>query len=561
MLKRLLSLGLSAVVGLSLIPGALAAGEQPKIQSVSASGYHVLAVDDQGGLWAWGWNQRGQLGDPALDNSGGDAEGPFLTVPAKLMEDVTSASAGSGISMALKRDGTLWVWGDDGPPRIWMEDVVTSASDPTLKSAAAITSDGVLWLWGDNSMGQLAPGGVTEAVWDTPVPVMEHAVGVAMNYGCIMALKNDGTLWTWGNDNYGVLGREGAGDLEGEGLPYCPIPAQIMEDVAALAPGGNESFAVKTDGSLWAWGLVREGILAGLGRSNAVNDSGEAVQTIPVQVMERVASAHPGQAQYILKTDGTLWACGNDQFGELGRGTVDEPSKTPIQIMTDVLQVTGGDCFAVALKTDGTLWTWGTNGEGELGNGGRGNRESNIGPIQSLPCQVDFTAPALPAGEVTAYPGVPFAFLTDQRWGHLSLYGLENEKGDRTYYVRVRDVAAELTETPAQFNVEYDAERDTYEVVTGERYRPQTGDGDLPFAGIQPAQRGGAGLTVDGQRVPVDAITLTDSAGMPHTYYRLRDLGRALGFNVRWDSTYHHEFLPVSGRILLETDRPYTDHD
>ncbi len=557
MSRRLLVLCLSAALLASLCPSGMAAGQETVIQSVSAGEYHALAVDGAGTLWAWGWNNYGQLGDPALDNSGGDADGPFLTVPAKVMEDVADAWAGNWSSAALKTDGTLWRWGNGEMPCLWMEDVKSAAMDKLLNGGAAVTGDGALWLWGDNHLGQLTPMGVAEETSELPVKAMEDVAAVDVGYGTVMALKTDATLWAWGHDMFGKVGAEEPADelAEGgyEGFPYRPEPVQVLDRVSKVKVGCNDTLALRDDGTLWVWGLNRFGV------SNNEDEYGQLYQDTPVQVMEDVADMASGHGtSYILKTDGTLWAVGDNSFGELGDGTVKDAAEL-VQIMSGVAAVEAGDCYVLALKDDGTLWSWGLNSEGQLGNGGKGNGVSNIGPTQSVPVQVSF-AEAVPSDEmVTAYPGVAFAIMVDQNWAHLSLYGLENEVGNRNYYVRLRDVAAEFARAGAPLGVDYDGETGIIALTTGAAYQPQTGDGDLPFVGVQAARRGGSKVTVDGVAVELDSFTITDSAGGGHTYFKLRDLGRALGFNVRWDSEYHHEFLDVSGRILIETDRPYTE--
>ena len=105
---------------------------------------------------------------------------------------------------------------------------------------------------------------------------------------------------------------------------------------------------------------------------------------------------------------------------------------------------------------------------------------------------------------------------------------------------------------PANVSYEGDA------LTTDGAYRPQDGDGDRPFVGIQRAILNEAALTIDGVSVPADSLTITDAGGVERSYFKLRDLGKALGFNVRWDGGYENENTGARGLILIETDRPYT---
>lgn len=512
MKRRLFSLACALALALGLQVSAAEVGEPVKIQSISAGNYHALAVDNGGNLWAWGWNTYGELGDPALDNSGRDSNGPFQSSPVKVMEDVAFASAGHSASAAIRTDGSLWCWGEGKTPEKRLDGVEKVCLGQSPDDGVAVTRDGSLLVWGENRLEML---GLEPS--DVPVKVMEGVADAQLWGEGLYVLKTDGTLVSVFYD--------------------VTQPVHLLDQVEKIAVGNSLLLAIKTDGSLW----------------------GSYPYEPLVLMMEDVADMASGTgSNYIVKTDGTLWAQGSNQFGELGNGRPGESSEELVQILDNVVQVEVGDCWAMARKTDGTVWSWGYNGEGQLGIGGKGDGESIIGPIQSVPVQVVFDSAALQEDGVTAYPGVNFAVQVDGRWGHMSFYGLENELGYRSYYVRLRDLAAALAETGAAFHLSYDDQSGAIDINTGERYLSQTGDGDIPFVGEQTAQSGTSLLAIDGLAVEVDSITLTDSAGGGHTYFELRDLGQALDFNVRWDRAYRHDHLDVSGCILMETDRPYT---
>ena len=537
----------------SLTCPALAADAGPVITQVSSGSCHTLAVDDGGALWGWGWNLHGELGGGTVDNSGGGEEGPFQTVPVKLMEDVTSASAGLRWSAAVRTDGTLWFWGDGKAPSKWMDDVKLVSLDKYSMRGAAVTNDGALWLWGDAD-SLLFAGGPLGDVSQTPVKAMEDVADAAIGYGHIMALKTDGTLWSWGADGEGEAGSGGTGHMASGG-PYCAQPTQIMDHVAKLVPGCTEAMAVKDDGTLWAWGMAADGLLSWTGAHNAAGMYNEPIQTVPVQVMDGVAdAAFGGGTQYVLKTDGTLWSCGGGLLGQAGSGAMEAPApgEPPVQILTGAAQVTAGEGFALARRSDGTLWAWGGNELGELGTGGMGDRAGMSGPCQSVPVRVSFAQPSPDAGQTEVFPSVAYNLQVDGRWGRAGLYGVKDERGDRSYYITPGALAYLLWDTPANVSHEGDA------LISGGEYRPQNGDGGQPFVGVQRAALNEAALTVDGVSVPVSSLTITDAAGVKHSYFKLRDLGKALGFNVRWDGGYENENTGARGLVLIETDRPYT---
>jgi len=129
------------------------------------------------------------------------------------------------------------------------------------------------------------------------------------------------------------------------------------------------------------------------------------------------------------------------------------------------------------------------------------------------------------------------------------MYALKDENGDPTNYVKLRDLADVLDGTAAQFNVTWSKEEGVG-IETGTAYTSRNGtEGNTPYSGDMPYQKGAATTQVDGQAVPLQAFVLTDPAdGGQTTYYKLRDLGQALGFNVGWSS---------NRGVFVEPDKAY----
>jgi len=223
---------------------------------------------------------------------------------------------------------------------------------------------GTLWTWGPNSCGELGigvgSGQVLCAICPVNVPGNDWlCVNSAMD-SAMVALKNNGTLWTWGNAYFGRLGI-------GNTIPRSS-PTQIPGTNWCQASGGGagigRAFALKTDGTLWAWGNGQDGQL---GTNSLIPRSS------PTQI--------PGTAwckvgfRQALKTDGTLWAWGGGQQGNIGDNTA-IPRSSPIQIPgTNWVQTF---TERSALKSDGTLWVWGSGGAGGLGDGTTITRSSPI---------------------------------------------------------------------------------------------------------------------------------------------------------------------------------------
>lgn len=113
----------------------------------------------------------------------------------------------------------------------------------------------------------------------------------------------------------------------------------------------------------------------------------------------------------------------------------------------------------------------------------------------------------------------------------LDSYALKDEDGNLTNYVKLRDVAFVLNGTATQFDVNWDG---TVNILTGQVYTSNGSEMTTPFFGDRAYTSGTAPTKVDGKEISIDAIVLTDDQGGAYTYYKLRDLGKALGFEVEW---------------------------
>ena len=148
-------------------------------------------------------------------------------------------------------------------------------------------------------------------------------------------------------------------------VPAVPAQASGAEGTATISAGDNQSLLVLADGSLWAWGSV------GYNRSSSQSGSGQWGDSAyaPTKIMDGVASASAGGSHSMaIKDDGSLWAWGQNMFGQIGDGTT-EYRATPVKIMDGVAAVSARDTLTMALKKDGSLWAWGWNGYGGLGDG------------------------------------------------------------------------------------------------------------------------------------------------------------------------------------------------
>jgi alpha-tubulin suppressor-like RCC1 family protein len=172
-------------------------------------------------------------------------------------------------------------------------------------------------------------------------------------------IKTDGTLWCMGRASNGVLGN-------GTTTPNVSSPVKIgtLTDWASATTATAHALAIKTDGTLWAWGSSFRGRT---GTNNSTSYS-SPVQIGSLTDWAQVSSANNHSAA--IKTDGTLWTWGDATDGRLGNGTTTPHISSPIKVgaLTDWAQVSCGFNTTFAVKTDGTLWGWGEGNEGKFGN-------------------------------------------------------------------------------------------------------------------------------------------------------------------------------------------------
>ena len=295
-----------------------------------------------------------------------DSDIDFLGVhiPTRsVLDNVTQISIGRAHTLAIRDDGSLWAWGANWggqlgvgsavkeyspSPMMVMTDVIYTSAG--LGHSMAIRSDGSLWAWGGNQNGQLGDG-TTENRY-LPIKIMDDVIQVSASIGYAtthrtMAIRTDGSLWAWGSQGLG--GDEG---LIGDGTTinrYSPV--KIMDDVVQVSAGYYHTMAVKVDGSLWGWGENSRGILG---------DGTTETQTRPVWIMDDVVQVSAGAVHTMaLKTDGSLWVWGGNWEGQLGDGTTIN-RYTPIKIMDEVVQISAGYVASAATRADGSLWAWGS---------------------------------------------------------------------------------------------------------------------------------------------------------------------------------------------------------
>ncbi|TAL62002.1 MAG: hypothetical protein EPN85_03510, partial [Bacteroidetes bacterium] len=231
-----------------------------------------------------------------------------------------------------------------------------------------ICNDGTVKAWGSNSYYQLG----NNTVSDSNIPVLVAGLTgtvTAVSAGGFhsLALKSDGSVWAWGNNSNGQLGVTG--------VPSSDVPVQVgLTGVIAISAGQYHSMALKSDGTVWTWGYNGYGQLG---------DSTYNMSTIPVPtyttLVNVIAISAGGNHSMALKNDSTVWTWGQNYDGQLGLGTMYDslyPCKVPG--LTKVIAIDGGGSHSLAVKNNGTVLAWGNNGNGQLGDGTQAPKSSPV---------------------------------------------------------------------------------------------------------------------------------------------------------------------------------------
>jgi len=335
---------------------------------VAAGGTHTVAETD-GTVRAWGNNSNGQLGDGTTTQS-------VTPVQVSGLGDVTAIAGGNLHTVAVKKsDGTIWAWGSNSSGQLGNDNTTDSKVPVQVSSVSGLTdaiavaagnahtvalkSDKTVWTWGDNAKGQLGNGNAGGNS-NVPVPVsgLTDVIAIAAGNLHTVAVKSDGTVWAWGSNSTGQLGNGTTTDSN------VPVQVSGLAHVIAVAAGSSHTVALDSDGTVRAWGDNTYGQLG---------DGTNTQETTPVKVndlSDAIAVAAGSIHTAAVKTDGTVWAWGRNSNGQLGNGTTTD-SNVPVQVsgLAHVIAVAAGSSHTVALKTDDTIWAWGNNSNGQLGDG------------------------------------------------------------------------------------------------------------------------------------------------------------------------------------------------
>ncbi|UCG49897.1 MAG: hypothetical protein JSU94_08950 [Phycisphaerales bacterium] len=315
---------------------------------LSAGGYHFVAIN-AGRIIGLGDGTYGQLGLNPGD------------VPAKIagLSGITQVAAGGFSTIALKSDGTVWLFGE-------------STLQHTTPHGTPNAGAGIVQIAGLSGIDAVAAG---------------HRHFLALD-------RETGRLFAWGHNGSGQLGDRSFRD--------SGSPALVLTGVASMAAGHGFSLAVRTDATVWSWGCNAHGQL-GLG-----DTADRSIPTIVPGVSGAVATAAGGHHALILLANGSVLATGDNTFGQLGLGaTGSATTPTAVAGLSGITAISAGCHHSAALGPASQVLLWGRNFEGQCGGGNtspvnyRSPQTVTLpAPVNALACGYHFTIFELADGAV-----------------------------------------------------------------------------------------------------------------------------------------------------------------
>lgn len=335
--------------------------------AIAAGNAHSLAVKADGSVWAWGSNEYGQLGtDSTTEN----------TLPIQVMglPNTIAVAAGNQHSMALASDGSVWAWGRNNMGQLGIGTTddsstpvkITGLSDVISVAAGwahsfALLSNGALLAWGNNSWGQLGTVDTSDNTVPNQTQGIPWVTEIAPGNDHNIALSSDGIAWLWGRNTQGQLG-DGTSDID---VHSIPMQLAGFTGVKGVAAGWGHSALLAADGSIWAWGDNDEG---------QIGDGTTTNSFVPVQTsgLTSMVAIESGYFTMIATTpQNTLKSWGRNTEGELGASSPATFSDVPLDVtfLDEIIDVSCSLRHCLALRTDETIWAWGSNADGQLGDG------------------------------------------------------------------------------------------------------------------------------------------------------------------------------------------------
>ena len=391
---------------------------------VASNSFNSIALMSDGTVWTWGDNTYGQLGNNSVTPSSMPVQ-VRNPISDGYLDGIVKVAQGKYHSVALTLDGKVYTWGHGADGQLGTGNtsdslipvaVVTGASTSETEDAqyltdivditagddftAALDNKGRVWMFGNNASGLLGisktddiqkyPQRVLAGKSKSTTMYLENIVSIAAGAHHMLALDKNGSVWAWGDNSRGQLGEGTYEDvLEADGTKTSAttrtVPVAVdIQDVEKIYAGYNNSAAIKTDGTPWAWGDNSY--------SQVGNNSTADVVAVPAQVMyEYDKENHVG----VLLTDIRQISVGKEHMNALTRSEKNvvtwgknlntitsasgiQTNKMAVELLddldnnsvvTDTIMIASGDNTTAILRSNGDVYSIGNNANGQLGDG------------------------------------------------------------------------------------------------------------------------------------------------------------------------------------------------
>ncbi|WP_075983178.1 RCC1 domain-containing protein [Bacillus massilinigeriensis] len=345
--------------------------------AISAGAYHTLVLKRDGTVWSFGQNQTGQLGNNKTSDS-------YKPVKVTGLTGVKDIAAGDSFSLALKKDGTVWMFGNPylpiyngvkpKPYKISsLKDIKDIAAGD--QNMVALKKDGTVYVWGNNFSGQIGIG-KTSGWLEKPQRVtgLTKVVSIAAGRYHTLATRSDGSVWAFGANTHGEIGNGKTGST----LYKVPYKVPSLSKVKMVSAGTYNSLAVQSNGHVYAWGANDKGSL-GIGSEGLFTSKPtRVVDTSGKYYLQQIKQVDGGSEHSVaVANNGTIYTWGENVYGKLGNGKEASSydmsfkggnSNIPVKLsLKNVVQAEAGAEHTVALTSDGSVYAWGSNEYGQLG--------------------------------------------------------------------------------------------------------------------------------------------------------------------------------------------------
>ena len=408
--------GVYTITGSGTNPGTVGAGAD-----------FSFAVKPDGSVWAWGRNGSRQLGD------GLTATAP-TPKPVTGFGTLSRIDGGTTHTLALRTDGKVWAAGANGQGQLGQNNTSTYTNPVEVLNLSSVTSvaagedhglavsGGSAWAWGSNNAGQIGDN-TTVNRWTAVQPqgLTSGVIAVAAGYEFSLALKSDGTVWAWGADNFGKLGNDTT-------FANSLLPVQVsgITTAVAVAAGRDHGLALLADGTVRAWGRNWYGQL---GEGGQVTNSGIPVTVAGLAGVRAIAASYFTSAA--ARTDGSVVTWGHNGLGSLGVTGDHSYRAVFVPGLAGIVGIAGGGYQMLALGRDGALWAWGYNEYSQVGDGTTLDR---FRPVKIADAALEWAVPmptiSVAAGTYTAEQTVTLGGAITGALIHYTTNGLDPTQTD-----------------------------------------------------------------------------------------------------------------------------------